>query len=207
MRRPNVFIRTAFQLSRLTLRPLCRGVWGLEVSGREHIPADGPLIVCANHASLLDAFVVIAAVDVPIRFVITWDFYGPLAWRWIFWACATIPIGGGASLRRTVDRVNGVLEDDGIVGVFPEGRISLNGALQPFQHGVARLALRAGAPILPVYIDGSFEAMPRWARWPRRKPIRVRVGPVLPVPAEGPASASEARALTVRLEEAIRSLV
>ena len=199
-------LRIVFQIYRWTLAPLFRLLFGLDVEGGERIPRAGPLIVVANHQSLLDAFVLIAALDIPIRYVITWDFYRRPLLRWPLWLLGTIPIGGEAGVVRAVKRVAAVLRGGGIVGLFPEGRISRDGAIQPFRTGAATLAYRHGATILAVHIAGSFEAMPRWARWPKRTPISFRIADPVVVPEKAVTASTEIEALTERIYSTLMTL-
>jgi 1-acyl-sn-glycerol-3-phosphate acyltransferase len=199
-------LQLAFAMYRWSVRPVGRRLFGLKVDGAGNIPASGPVIVAANHSSLLDAFVLVAALDIPIHYVITWDFYGPLAFRWLFWSLGTIPIGGRAGVRRAYRGVASVLSRGGIIGMFPEGRISRDGALKPFRSGVATLAHRYGATVLPVHIRGAHEAMPRQARWPKRMPIALKVGAPIPVERREKASAAEVASLTACLEETMAGL-
>ena len=189
-----------------TFRPVGRALWGLDVHGGEHLRTEGPLIVIANHSSLLDAFVLLAALHIPIRYVITWNFYRLWTMRWFFWAMGTIPIGGASGVLTAFKKVAEVLKGDGIIGLFPEGRITRDGRMQPFQTGVANLALRHGATIQPVYIRGSFEALPRWAKWPKFNAIEFFVGAEIPVARISRPAEDDVLRLTAEIQAAIASL-
>jgi long-chain acyl-CoA synthetase len=95
---------------------------------------------------------------------------------------------------------------------FPEAWRSPTGALQPFLPGIGSLVERSGATALPAYIDGAFEAMPRWARLPRLRPIAVRFGVAL-APAQlaqarlaGEEGATAAERITRSLERRVAAL-
>lgn len=199
-------LRMAYWLYRRTFRPVGRALWRLDTHGDEHLRSAGPLIVIANHSSLLDAFVLLAALDIPIRYVITWNFYRLWTMRWFFWTMGTIPIGGASGLLTAFKKVAEVLKGEGIIGLFPEGRISRDGRMQPFQTGVANLALRHGAAVQPVYIRGSFEALPRWATWPRFNAIEFFVGPAIPVERIARPGEDDVLRLTAEIQAAVASL-
>ena len=148
----------------------------------------------------------LAALDIPIRYVITWNFYRLWSMRWFFWGMGTIPIGGAAGVLTAFKKVAEVLRTGGIVGLFPEGRITRDGRIQPFQTGVANLALRHGVAVQPVYIRGSFEALPRWAKWPKFTTIEFFVGPVIPVRRTARPGEAEVSALTAEIRNAVLSL-
>jgi 1-acyl-sn-glycerol-3-phosphate acyltransferase len=75
------------------------------------------------------------------------------------------------------------LEEGKGVGIYPEGERSWDGALQPFRQGTVRLLLKAGVPVVPCGIDGSYDVWPRWSRRILRFPVRIRFGPPLRWPA------------------------
>jgi len=81
---------------------------------------------------------------------------------------------------------------------FPESWRSPDGSLQEFLPGIGVLAARSGATIVPAFIDGAFEAMPRDRRLPRLVPIRVRFGPALPAGRFGKGVAPQDIATTLR---------
>ncbi len=158
--------------------PLLRSLFRLTVTGAEALPASGPLILAANHHNYLDGVVLAVAVSRPIAFLVM-----PRVWH----ASLLHPafhrrIGSVAvNLERpdsgAIKRVLRLLEAGRAVGIFPEGPFSREGRLVGGQPGVALLALRSGAPVVPAAIDGTFEAM-RGRPWhlPRPHPLRVRFG-------------------------------
>jgi 1-acyl-sn-glycerol-3-phosphate acyltransferase len=154
------------------LRPYWR--LGLDGATRE-IPRRGPLIIASNHQSFLDPWFIGIAFPRPIRYLMTSAWYDrSAAWRAVFRAFGTEPVRDGAG--RTIEAVCRILERGEVVGVFPEGRVSDDGSLRPFRRGIALMAARSQAPVLPVAIRGSYDALPRHARIPRPRRVRVRLG-------------------------------
>ena len=163
------------------LTPLADLYFSLRCTGHESLPA-GPFIVAGNHSSLLDWLFVARFVDRPIRFVLTREFYDQAGFTALYRQLGVIPIRDGGIELSAVRQLLGTLERGEIVGVFPEGRITLDGALLPAQPGVIAIAARAGVPIVPTGVAGAFEAFPRDARVPRPRPVRIRFGAPLPIP-------------------------
>jgi 1-acyl-sn-glycerol-3-phosphate acyltransferase len=158
--------------------PIVRRLFSLHVTGAEALPATGPVIVAANHHNYLDGVVLAVAVARPIAFLVmprVWNaspLHPPFHRR-----IGSIPVNLERPDPGAIKRVLRLLEDGGVVGIFPEGPFSREGRLVGGQPGVALLALRSGAPVVPVAIDGTFEAL-RGRPWrvPRRHPLRVRLG-------------------------------
>ncbi len=159
------------------LKPALRRFWRLSLEGAiEFIPRRGPLIVAPNHSSFLDPWFLAWVFPRSIRYLVTddWCFRNPLWWSF-FAAHGCIPLRSGnpaASVRAAC----AALAKGATVGVFPEGRISGDGRIQSFQAGIALLAARSGAPVLPVGVRGAFDSLPRTRKIPRRVPVRIHVG-------------------------------
>lgn len=125
---------------------------------------------------LVDPWFLGMAFPRPIRYLITRQWYErSRAWRAVFGALGTVPVRA-EDPRATVDAVCGILARGEVVGVFPEGRISRDGRLQRFRPGLAWIAARSGAPVVPVGIRGSFRSLPRHRRVPRPVRVTVHVG-------------------------------
>jgi long-chain acyl-CoA synthetase len=168
---------------------IMRQFFALGVEGAETLPANGPYLVCPNHESYLDPVAIIAALP-PALVPRTWwaGWTGILfttRLRRLFSRIAQIvPVdqyrGGAASLALAAQ----VFERGEALVWFPEGGLSRDGKLQRFQAGVGVLVERHRVPIVPVAIEGTFEAWPHGKGFPpRRHPIRVRFGqPIDPAP-------------------------
>lgn len=169
-----------FALKRV-LSPLADVYFSLRASGHEALPA-GPFIVAGNHSSLLDWVFVARFVDRPVRFVLSREFYDQAGVMGLYRRLGVIPIRDGAIELSAVRQLLATLAKGEIVGVFPEGRITRDGALLPAQPGVIAIAARAGVPIVPVGVDGAFEAFPRDVRLPRPRPVRVTFGAPVTIP-------------------------
>lgn len=157
--------------------PLLGLYWRLGLDGNvRDIPGDGPLIVCGNHSSFLDPWLIGMAFPRPVRYLIThrW-YYKSRMWTGLFRAFGTIPVKE-RDPRGTIEQLCARLAEGDAIGMFPEGKISYDGRIQKLQTGVARLAANSGAPVLPVGIRGGFESLPRHCRFPKPSRVRIVVG-------------------------------
>lgn len=171
-----------FALKRV-LTPLADAYFRLRATGHDALPA-GPFIVAGNHSSLLDWLFVARFVERPIRFVLTREFYDQAGFATLYERLGVIPIRDGAIELSAVRQLLATLARGEIVGVFPEGQITRDGALLPAQPGVIAIAARARVPIVPVGVRGAFEAFPRDARVPRPTAVSVAYGTPLEIPLE-----------------------
>jgi 1-acyl-sn-glycerol-3-phosphate acyltransferase len=158
--------------------PVLRRLFGLRVEGTQHLPVTGSFILASNHHNYLDGVVLGVAVARPIAFLVMPRVYRatplhPHLHRRI----GSIPVNLERPDPGAIKRVLRVLESGRIVGIFPEGPFSQEGRLVSGQPGAALIALRAGVPIVPAAIEGTFEAL-RGRRFyvPRRGPLSVRFG-------------------------------
>jgi 1-acyl-sn-glycerol-3-phosphate acyltransferase len=99
-----------------------------------------------------------------------------------------------------------VIRSGGLVGIFPEGGITRDGAMKPFRAGAAVLALQMGVPVVPIHMDGTFHALPRNAKWPRFVPVTLRIGEPIPVAARRNPTSQEITALTESIRSAVGAL-
>ena len=166
-----------FLLNRAAMRVLFR----IKVTGGEHLPAAGALVIAPNHASYLDPFVIAAAL--PWQFVRRTYWAG---WTGRLFANALVRAFSRAAQVVPVDPDRGpaaglaigaeVLRRGLVLVWFPEGRRSPTGEIAPFLAGVGMLIKDSGARAWPALIVGSFEAWPRGRRWPRPHPVSVTFG-------------------------------
>lgn len=144
--------------------------------GAENVPRAGPAILAANHQSFLDP--VALSVASPRRVIfLAWDYYyeRPLL-GCVMRPFEPIPVDVDAPEHRALRAMLGALKRGRLCGIFPEGGRTRDGAIGPCRQGVAALALRTGAPIVPATICGAFEAWPFGQALPAPRPIAVRFG-------------------------------
>jgi 1-acyl-sn-glycerol-3-phosphate acyltransferase len=151
---------------------------GLTLEGAEHVPQHGPLLVLLNHASLLDvpALMVVDPYPDTVTVVKASLFKIPLV-PWFLRQWNAIPVERQGRDSSSVRAMLGVLRSGGILTIAAEGRRTRSGRLEPINPVLARIALSADVPILPVGIRGSYQALPPGALLPRPRKIAVRAGP------------------------------
>ncbi|HXA15272.1 MAG TPA: lysophospholipid acyltransferase family protein [Opitutaceae bacterium] len=151
-----------------------------EVSGRENIPAHGGFIIAANHASLLDPPTIGCHVPRQLAFFARKSLWKPGFASWWLDTVGTIPVERDSGSDITaIKRVLQTLRGGRPIIMFPEGTRSRDGRLQPAKPGVGMFACRAGVPVLPTRIFGSFDAFGRSRGLRLGTPIDIRFGRVL----------------------------
>jgi len=166
-----------FYLVRAVLRIGFRLFFRAEYHGAHHVPASGGCIIAGNHVSYLDPPLIGCAARRPLRFVGRDTLFRFRFSSWFFRSIRLVPLdrtrGDVAALRAGI-RV--VRDGDGLA-LFPEGTRSPDGQLQPAKGGIGFLVSKSQVPVVPVYVQGTFEAYPKAARLPRPRKVRVFFGP------------------------------
>ena len=154
---------------------LARTLLSLRVEGAEHVSGHGPVILAGNHSGILDGPLVYFVSPRPCRLLTKAEvFVGPWA-RPCGWL-GLIPVHRGQADRAALQAGLAELAAGGVLGVFPEGTRG-TGAMESVADGVAYLALRSGAPVVPIAVTGTLAALPRGKVVPvLRSPVRVVFG-------------------------------
>ncbi len=170
-----------YRFCRCALHGLLRLFCRMKAVGIDRIPRSGGCIVVANHASYLDPPVLGAAVTHRmVHYMARDSLFRPPIMKWVLDHLGVVPLnrdrGDVGALRRALR----ILQDGGALGFFPEGTRSLTGRMQPAKAGVGFLVAKAGVPVIPARITGTFEAWPKGRRF-RPHPVRVVYGaPITP---------------------------
>ncbi len=194
----------AYAVVRWVFLVLARPWLKFRVVGLERIPVSGPTVIVAAHRSWLDPPCIVGACPRAVSFLILDTVYARPWARWLYRMVRAIPVsnGGGGALAGTREALRR-LAAGGVIGVFPEGRVFRDDAPGRIRPGAALLAVRAGACVVPIHIQGSADAWPRGTALPRRRPIVVHVGLPLDPPTRERQSID---ALTVRIGETLSDL-
>ena len=172
---PGVRFFSFYTLAVVGLRILLRLLTSLEVIGRENIPPDGPLIVVANHTHFVDPPVLGATLGRKVLLMAKIELFRVPVVGWMVSHYDAFPVRRGEADRQAMRWSLRALELDQSVGMFPEGTRSRSGEMQPAYPGAALIAVRSGAPVLPVAIDGTDRIFPSLRRL-RRARVRVVYG-------------------------------
>jgi 1-acyl-sn-glycerol-3-phosphate acyltransferase len=158
-----------YPVAKAVMTPVFRGLWRISTVGLDRIPATGGAIFCPNHTSVIDSFMLPCVLPRRISFVGKAEYMDSWKTKHLFPAMGMIPIdrGGGDAAERALATAARVIEDGELFGIYPEGTRARDGKLHRGHTGPARLALRTGAPIIPVGILGTREIQPPDAKLPR----------------------------------------
>jgi 1-acyl-sn-glycerol-3-phosphate acyltransferase len=161
------------------LTPVMRTSFRLRIEGRQHVPKHGPVILACNHRSFLDSIFLPLVVPRRVTFVAKAEYFDDPKTAWFFRGVGQIPIRreGGAASERALETAFGVLTRGCVFGIYPEGTRTRDGCLHRGHTGVARLAFRSGAPIIPVGMIGTDEVQPIDSKMPRLgRTVSIRFG-------------------------------
>jgi 1-acyl-sn-glycerol-3-phosphate acyltransferase len=182
---------------------LARALFAVRLEGTGNVPRTGPVLLAGNHSGLLDGPLLFllaprrtAVLAKSEIFVGPW----PRFWGWL----DVVPVQRGTADRSALRAGLAVLQRGGALAVFPEGTRG-SGRLEAVTPGLAWLALRSGAPVVPVALIGTAQALPKGTWRPRlRTPVRVRFGaPVHVEPAGDPRARRTVDAAAEQLRQAL----
>lgn len=148
----------------------------LRVEGKENIPTDGGCIVVANHTSFLDPILICGIIPRIIHYITYAYFYYLPQLHWICKRVYCIPLKKNGKDISALKKALRLLKKGEFIGIFPEGARSETGELAEGEPGVALIALKANAPILPVGIRGAYEAFPKGSKFPKPHSITIKFG-------------------------------
>ncbi len=196
-----IFMLVPEYLLRFVAWVLSRLVYRYRVTGDEHIPTSGAAVLVANHVSFVDAVLLMAASPRPIRFVMDHRIFRVPLLGWLFRLAKAIPIApqkeDPAAYQRAFAEAAQVLREGDLLGIFPEGGITRDGALQPFKGGIIKILEQAEGdglqvPVVPMALTnlwGSYfsrvekgGAMVRPFRRGMFNRVGLNVGAAVPAP-------------------------
>ena len=179
---------------------LVRTMYRLEVVDADRLPVSGPAVVAPNHASVLDGIVLGAAISRELRFVAKSELWQSRLLAWVLDGLDAIRIKRGCGDHLALARMREALDAGQAVAIFPHGAVRGD---RIWHRGAARVALVTGAPLVPVRLVGTAQALSRGRiGFPR---LRVIVGEPIEV-ARAPEDPVAATKLTERLRFAVESL-
>ena len=145
-------------LIRFVMWLLIHTVYRVKVEGSEQIPDEGPCLLVCNHVSFVDAVVVGAFVRRHVRFVMDHRIFKVPVLSWFFRTVKAIPIApmheDPEMLKRAYDAIAAALAEGEVVCIFPEGKITATGEMNPFKDGMRRIIERTPVPVVPMALRG-----------------------------------------------------
>ena len=164
-----------YYVARVIVRVLLKLLTRCQVKGRENIPSQGPLLIVANHLSLADPPLLGVSLGRKVIFIAKKELFRFRLIGYFIGSLGAFSVHRGQLDRKAMRQAYQVLADGLALVMFPEGTRSRSGRLRPAFPGPALIAMRSGAPILPVGIIGTEKI--RGVTWLLRRPqITVNVG-------------------------------
>ncbi len=202
-----------YYIGRAVLRPLFATLYGARWRGSARIPADGPVLLVANHLSGWDTVLIPVAASRPVQFLAKSSFFtgsgvGGRLSRWFFTSIGAVPVlrTAGQAAQGALESGARILGADSVFAVFPEGTRSRDGRLYRGRGGAAWMALETGATVIPVGVIGTATMSP-FASWRGRPRPEVRFGaPVDLSDLAGRPQGVARRVATERIMDAIAAL-
>jgi long-chain acyl-CoA synthetase len=179
----------------------------LRVTGLEEIPRDGPVLICPNHQSVIDAVILGSALPWPVmrRLVLlgTSEFFDNRFLSLLVSRLRIIVVDPDANLVPAMRAGGFALKEGAALIIYPEGERSIDGTPKRFKRGAAILSIHLQTPIVPAAIDGFYDAWPRGKPFQGFKPLQIKFGaPVYPPP-ESEASTAAYEQLTAEVRERV----
>ena len=199
----------------LTVAPALRAVYRPQVTGLEHLPPSGPVIIAGNHISFADEIFTPLAARRQVFYLAKAEYFttpGPKgrAMAAFFGGIGQVPVERNATraAAASVELCVRLLAEGRAFGIYPEGTRSPDGRLYKFRTGVARIALRSGAPVVPVGLVGTNHVQPPGTRRWRIAPVQVNFGAPLDFSGRpsDERSSRALRAITEVVREAVQAL-
>ncbi len=203
---PDLRVTRLYEAGRAVVRAVNRAAFRVTVEGSGRVPGSGPVIVAPVHRSFIDFWVASEVTRRRIYYMAKDDLWDNRLLARLIPALGGFPVNREAPDREALRRAQRVLEAGQVLVMFPEGTRRQGPVVKDLHEGVAFLALRTGATVVPVGIGGSASVMPKGSHLPRPHHIHLVVGEPIPVvpEASGRVPRRRSRELTERLSAAIQ---
>lgn len=165
-----------YKFSYHTIGPVLRGLWRIHATGVHHVPERGGAILASNHLSYTDHYFLPSVVPRQIFFISKAQHFDVPVQRWLFEKWGVIPLKRGEGDNEAMQRSLEILAEGKLFGIYPEGTRSTDGKLHKGRTGVARLALMAKVPVIPVGMIGTDQVLPKGKSMPKLRKVSIHVG-------------------------------
>jgi 1-acyl-sn-glycerol-3-phosphate acyltransferase len=162
--------RFLYWFSKFVLGPIVKAIWMKRVGGLMNLPAEGPVVLAANHVSFLDFALLVVACPRRVYFLVEDFFYHLPVVPLVLRASGQVRVSKDRPLA-AIEEASRILARGDVLAVFPEGTRSWTGEPQRAFTGLGKIALDGKADIIPVAIEGAFEVYPRQRKIPRFKKL------------------------------------
>lgn len=161
-----------YRIIRGLIRPIVFLLYRPKVEGLENFPESGKTIVYSNHISVLDPVIIGCILPRKIHFMAKVELFKNPLFSFILKKLGAFPVKRGTADISAIKNSLQVLKEGKVFGIFPEGTRSRQGGIQHFSHGIASIAHRSKAKIIPIAIRGQYKLF---------RPINIRIGEALNV--------------------------
>lgn len=184
-----------------TAYPLSALLFDLKVHGAHHVPATGGVLIVSNHQSFLDPVLLGCRLRRPMSYLARHTLFEVNRFfTWLIRSLNAFPVRQGrgdvGAMKETIKR----LQAGQMLNIYPEGSRTEDGEIGRIEPGAALVIRRAGVPVVPAVIHGSFESWPRGTKAPRPHPVRVMFGPPLRLEGLKPAE------ITALIDQTLRGM-
>lgn len=170
-------------LKHILVGPLLRILGRPKVEGLQHVPADGPVIIAANHLAAIDSLYLSLVMSRRIKFLAKQEYFvgtGLRGWfiRQVMAVTGQVPVDrtGGSAAADSLAAAKRILDAGDVWAIYPEGTRSPDGRVYRGRTGVIRVAMETGAPVIPVVLSGTDRVQRRGQRFWRFGKVRVLFG-------------------------------
>ena len=171
-----------YYLLKYLVYPFVKIFWLGDITGLENVPKKGSFIIAANHSSYFDFILLYVIIPRRMTFLAAEKFFTSNFWRPIMKITGQIKVDRESSNKEEVyDKVDKLIKNKGVLGLFPEGTRSRSGKMQKAYSGVAKFAYKYNIPVVPVGVIGAYEIMSPHDKLPKLKKCKINIGAKLNV--------------------------
>ncbi len=172
---------------------LIHTIYRVEAKGIENIPESGPVIVASNHVSFVDPLIIGGVIRRPVRFVMYYKIFELPVLKFIFRTGKAIPIAGRKDnpeiLEQAYKNIHEVLDEENVLGIFPEGGITSNGEINSFKPGIEKIVSEQPVMVIPMALCNLWGSLfsrrdPLLKRRPYKFRARIELRIGKPIPAD-----------------------
>ena len=157
-------------------RPLFKALFKFQIFGVENVPSTGGVLIMSNHASYVDPVFVGTAVKRNLHYMARSTLFKPNLIKWFLLRVNAFPVHLGSPDRKAISQALRLLGSGNLLLIFPEGTRTVDGTLGKAQPGIGFIAHKANVPVMPAFLSGTREVMPRKAKMIKSGKIKVYFG-------------------------------
>ena len=146
-----------YKIFKVTVSPIFRILYRIEVIGKENVISQGRMICCSNHTNNLDPIILAMTLPREINYMAKKEIFKNKLLAKLLYKLGTFPVDRQASDITAIKTALKILKDENVLGIFPEGTRVKELNLNNVKPGIALLSIKSQAPILPIYIEGNYK--------------------------------------------------